>query len=177
MVWYQGDLVTETDCDSASLAPGGRPTRWTLRAADIFNAGGAHYPATSVNVLAGFNDGNHPSGVFHVGGVCESGTTCAATGQDRRLGDYFTNALDQNGCVMIASADTMLNDAISGTEYSTGRPLYIHQTSGPSLTTGKSCGTVTAGTAIQPALLLAPAAFGVVAAVLTARRRGRMPLG
>ena len=171
VVWYQGDQVTDPDCDGAALAPGGRPTNWTMRVANIFHAGSAHYPAASVNVLAGFNDGNHPGGVFHVGGVCESGTTCAATGQDRRLGDYFTNALDRNGCVMIASADTMLNDAITGTEYSTGRPLYIHQTSGPSLTTGKSCGTVVATTKPQLAMLIAPAVIGMAAAIWSVRRR------
>lgn len=175
VVWYQGDQVTDPDCDSAALAPGGRPTNWTIREATIMNAGGAHYPASSVNVLANFNDGNHANGIFHVGGVCESGTTCAATGQDRRLGDYFTNALDQNGCVMIASADTMLNDATTGAEYSTGRPLYIHQISGPSLTTGKSCGSGTTSAQTQPALLVGPAVVGVVAALLTARRR-RSPL-
>src|SRR5439155_24536255 len=27
----------------------------------------------------------------HVGWVCQGGTTCVVTGQDRRLGDYFTN--------------------------------------------------------------------------------------
>src|SRR5436190_1821562 len=38
----------------------------------------------------------------HIGQVCQGGTTCVATGQDRRLGDYFTNALDAHGCVLIA---------------------------------------------------------------------------
>jgi len=33
-----------------------------------------------------------------------------ATGQDRRLGDYFTNALDARGCVLISTADTRLVD-------------------------------------------------------------------
>jgi hypothetical protein len=30
---------------------------------------------------------------IHDGQVCQGGTTCVATGQDRRLGDYFTVAL------------------------------------------------------------------------------------
>ena len=171
VVWYQGNQVTDPDCDSAALAPAGHPTSWTIRAANIFHAGSAHYPASSVNVLSGFNDGNHAGGVFHVGGVCESGTTCAGTGQDRRLGDYFTNALDENGCVMIASADTMLNDAITGTEYSTGRPLYIQQTTGPSLTTGKSCANAPGPATTQAALLVGPGIVGVAAAMLTGRRR------
>jgi hypothetical protein len=33
----------------------------------------------------------------HVGQVCHGGTTCSVTGQDRRLGDYFTNVLDRRG--------------------------------------------------------------------------------
>jgi hypothetical protein len=43
--------------------------------------------------------------VIHIGWVCQGGTTCVATGQDRRLGDYFTNALDSRGCVLIATGD------------------------------------------------------------------------
>src|SRR5207244_8353327 len=136
---YQGDQVTDPDCDGAALAPGGRPTNWTMRVANIFHAGSAHYPAASVNVLAGFNDGNHPGGVFHVGGVCESGTTCAATGQDRRLGDYFTNALDARGCVLIATGDTMLTDPATGGPYPTARPLFLRQNSGPALRGTNTC--------------------------------------
>ena len=34
--------------------------------------------------------------------ICQDGTTCVATGEDRRLGDFFTNAIDERGCVMVA---------------------------------------------------------------------------
>ena len=177
VVWYQGDQITDPDCDSAALASGGHPTRWTLQVANIMNATSptTAYPPASVNAVATFNDGNHPGGVLHVGGICQSGTTCAATGQDRRLGDYFTNALDQNGCVMIATADTMLTDSTTGGQFSTGRPLFLEQTAGPSLTTGLPCGQPSANTPeapLVPVLVVAGAA-GVLVVTLTRGRRRR----
>jgi hypothetical protein len=63
-----------------------------------------------------------------------------ATGQDRRLGDYFTNAIDQRGCVIIASGDTMTKDAFTGGELPTSRPIFIRQSSGPPLYTGTGTG-------------------------------------
>jgi hypothetical protein len=81
------------------------------------------------------------SGRFiHQGGICDSGTTCVATGQDRRLGDYFTNSVDRNGCVVIASGDTTVLDPISGGPRATSLPIFLRQISGPSLIAGKSCG-------------------------------------
>jgi hypothetical protein len=77
---------------------------------------------------------------IHVGTICTGGTTCVATGEDRRLGDFFTNALTANGCVMIASGDTMLTDALTGEQLPTSRPIFIKQTSGPSLYKNGSCG-------------------------------------
>jgi hypothetical protein len=77
--------------------------------------------------------------VVHYGQVCQGGTTCVATGQDRRLGDYFTNALDARGCVLIASGDTMLVDPLTGAQLPTARPIYIHQNAGPSLIGKGSC--------------------------------------
>ena len=60
------------------------------------------------------------------------------TGQDRRLGDYFTNSIDGRGCVIIASGDTTVPD-LTGEPRITSLPIFIKQTSGPSLTTGKDC--------------------------------------
>ncbi len=76
---------------------------------------------------------------IHEGGICDSGTTCVATGQDRSLGDYFTNSLDVRGRVVIASGDTTRPDAISGGPRATSLPIFMRQTGGPSLTTGRSC--------------------------------------
>jgi hypothetical protein len=74
----------------------------------------------------------------HQGQICQEGTTCVASGQDRRLGDYFTNAIDNRGCVPIATADTMLTDPITGQPLPTARPLFIRQNSGLGLD-GTSC--------------------------------------
>ena len=74
----------------------------------------------------------------HEGGICQGGTTCVVTGQDRRLGDYLTNALDARGCVMIATGDTMSPDPVTGGDRAWSLPLFIMQNAGPSLTHG-SC--------------------------------------
>jgi hypothetical protein len=77
--------------------------------------------------------------VVHIGWVCQGGTTCVATGQDRRLGDYFTNVLDSRGCVLIATGDTRLTDPTTGSPYPTARPLFIRQNGGPALTGKGTC--------------------------------------
>jgi hypothetical protein len=75
----------------------------------------------------------------HIGWVCQGGTTCVATGQDRRLGDYFTNALDARGCVLIATGDTRLLDPTTGAPLPTSRPLFLRQDAGPRLIGSGSC--------------------------------------
>src|SRR5438105_1973448 len=80
-----------------------------------------------------------PGRVIHIGWVCQGGTTCVATGQDRRLGDYFTNALDARGCVLIATGDTRLTDPTTGGPLPTARPLFIRQNGGPRLIGNGTC--------------------------------------
>src|SRR5437660_3197576 len=75
----------------------------------------------------------------HIVQVCQGGTTCVATGQDRRLGDYFTNALAAHGCVLIATGDTRLADPLTGGPYPTSRPLFLRQNGGPRLIGSGSC--------------------------------------
>jgi hypothetical protein len=124
VVWYQYDRVVK-DPDSAStvgklyvyqatlLGMGtDRPRKW------VVNASGRP---------------------VHEGGICQGGTTCVVTGQDRRLGDYLTNATDARGCVIIATGDTMSPDPVTGGPRAWALPLFIRQTAGPSLTRG-SCG-------------------------------------
>jgi hypothetical protein len=77
--------------------------------------------------------------VIHIGWVCQGGTLCVATGQDRRLGDYFTNTLDARGCVLIATGDTRLTDPTTGGPLPTARPLFIRQNGGPSLIGKGTC--------------------------------------
>jgi len=182
VVWYQSNQVTDPDCDSASLLPNGQPTQWTVQTAAYYGLGGSSPVVQYADAVP--VDANHPAmvvsgaktsdGVMHVGGICQSGTTCAATGQDRRLGDYLTNALDQNGCQMVATGDTQLVDPITGTEFSNSRPIFLHQNSGPSLTTGADCGTgSTVTNSVQPASSASPSpGAGVTPAVSTPNTTG-----
>jgi len=124
VVWWQYDRPTPNP-DQATTG------NVSLMAANIYGFGTSHVRKTIVNA-AGHT--------IHVGGICQGGTTCVATGQDRRLGDYFTNWIDSKGCVIIASGDTMYNDPITGQEKAWSTPIFIHQDGGPSLT-GKSCGS------------------------------------
>jgi hypothetical protein len=150
VVWYQYDGVTNPDQGTGNVS---------LFETNVFGATSA-----SPTLLGPVNAVGSP---VHNGGTCQSGTTCVATGQDRRLGDFFTNAVDQNGCVMIASGETM-----SDPTGATARPLFIQQTTGTSLT-GATCGgaaVVVPDTRI-PALLVLGGA--VIASVVTTRRRRR----
>jgi len=188
VVWYQSTALTDPDCDSEGILTG-TPTPWTLQEATILNATGSTgaYPPASVNTFPAevpYNSVNpvqlvaHPGGVFHAGGVCESGTTCVATGQDRRLGDYFTDALDQNGCVVIATGDTNIVDQTTGGQLDLSRPVFLQQASGPSLTTGQPCVSALAQSPVStpeapvlPALLAVGGVSGVAVAIGRRRRR------
>jgi hypothetical protein len=136
VVWYQMDQLVDPDCDIA--ASNGQPApgvKTYIYEAHITNAVDPARRAITVTSASGR--------FIHQGGICDSGTTCAATGQDRRLGDYFTNYVDANGCVVIASGDTTVPDAITGGDRITSLPIFIAQNSGPSLT-GKDCGAAPA---------------------------------
>jgi hypothetical protein len=120
VVWYQTDRVADLDCT---------PAQTSIYEATITHAASHHPSAQVVNAVG------RP---IHTNFVCQGGTTCVATGQDRRLGDFFTNAIDPKGCVLIASGDTTVK-APNGTERPTALPIFLRQNSGTSLT-GKSCG-------------------------------------
>src|SRR3954462_7830482 len=73
VVWYQtgpGQLA-DNDCQAADIY---------VYESSILNATSSKPTTTPVNVVG------RP---VHSGQVCQGGTTCVATGQDRRLGDYF----------------------------------------------------------------------------------------
>jgi hypothetical protein len=122
VIWYQtepGELV-DLDC---------QPGHVHVMAASILNATGKRTVQTADAV-----------GRFvHFGTVCQGGTLCVATGQDRRLGDYFTNALDPRGCVLIATGDTRLIDPATGAPFPTARPLFLRQNAGPALRGTGTC--------------------------------------
>ncbi|MFL5895830.1 MAG: hypothetical protein ACJ76Z_12060 [Thermoleophilaceae bacterium] len=124
VVWYQSNKVNDPDC-------AGDDVKWSIYETHIE---GADNPATmrvSPPVDAA-------GAVIHTGGICQGGTTCVATGQDRRLGDFFTNAIDARGCEIIASGDTRLTDEM-GNQLPTARPIFIRQSSGPPLIGSVDC--------------------------------------
>src|SRR5207245_86855 len=79
VVYYQSNKVTDPDCAGSDNPP---PT-YSLMNAEIFDATNPGAPVNTTDAAG------RP---ISSGGVCQGGTTCVATGQDRRLGDYFTNA-------------------------------------------------------------------------------------
>jgi hypothetical protein len=121
VVWYQYDRVVDPDCAKAG--------KLRVFDASIF---GANTRTPDVNTV------NASGRAVHRGDICQGGTTCVATGQDRRLGDLFTNSVDGRGCVLIAASDTTLKDPDTGGPLPTARPLFIQQNSGRSLT-GRNC--------------------------------------
>jgi hypothetical protein len=133
VVWYETDKIADLACQPAEL----RIMSATVTGADT--------PAPRVEVVdaAGRPIANN--------NICQSGTTCVATGEDRRLGDFFTNAIDERGCVMIASGDTSTKDPISGTERNIALPIFMRQTSGPALRGGGDCSGERAGLGLENA--------------------------
>jgi hypothetical protein len=124
VAWYQYDQVVP-DPDQATCS-----CNVSVMDANFFGVGTANMKEYSVDAAG------RP---IHAGGICQSGTTCVVTGQDRRLGDYFTVDQDANGCVIIATGDTSKPDPVTGQIRAWALPLFIHQNAGPSLT-GGSCG-------------------------------------
>jgi len=124
VVWYQTepqDGMPDLDCQTGHVH---------VMEATILNASGKKPQAWTVDAAGR---------AVHVGWVCQGGTTCVATGQDRRLGDYFTNALDARGCVLIATGDTRLVDPTTGGPLPTARPLFLRQNGGPRLIGTGTC--------------------------------------
>jgi hypothetical protein len=124
VIWYQTeaqDGLPDLDCQTGHIH---------AIEATIVNASGKS-PQKSIVDAAG-----RP---VHIGWVCQGGTTCVATGQDRRLGDYFTNTLDAHGCVLIATGDTRLTDPTTGGPLPTARPLFLRQNGGPALRGKGTC--------------------------------------
>jgi hypothetical protein len=124
VVWYQTeaqDGMPDLDCQTGHIH---------VMEASLTNATAKSPSKTTVDAAGR---------AVHVGWVCQGGTTCVATGQDRRLGDYFTNALDARGCVLIATGDTRLTDPTTGAPLPTSRPLFIRQNGGPRLIGNGTC--------------------------------------
>jgi hypothetical protein len=122
VTWYASDRLADLDCEQSTVS---------IYSAHVSNATGKKSSVQTAEV-------SH--GPIHVSStVCQGGTTCVATGQDRRLGDFFTNALDPRGCELIASGDTTRPDPVTGGPRPTALPILIRQNSGPALVGKGSC--------------------------------------
>ncbi len=117
VAWYQYDRIVDLNCAPADAKMG-------VRLAVLTGADSRHPRQLTTDPIG------RP---VHLGPVCTNGTACVATGQDRRLGEFFTLAPDAHGCVMVATGDTMRTDPVTGAQLPTARPLFTVQTRGPSL--------------------------------------------
>jgi hypothetical protein len=129
VVWYQTDKVVDLACQNAKLS---------VMAANVFGADTSSPQVTTVDAVGRPIADNN---------ICQSGTTCVATGEDRRLGDFFTNALDERGCVIIGTGDTTSKDPLTGGERNVALPLFVRQNAGPALRGSGDC----SGTSTSPA--------------------------
>jgi len=180
VVWYQMDKFVDPDCDSINGDgfPPPDPNSGAVPDVKTYIYESHISNATDPSTRQIIGPTNASGRFIHQGGICDSGTTCVATGQDRRLGDYFTNSIDPNGCVIIASGDTTVLD-VTGQPRITSLPIFIRQTSGPSLTSGLDCATLGPNIPEAPAmtaLLGAGAAVVGVAAIVIGRRRRLTPV-
>ncbi|MEA2391225.1 MAG: hypothetical protein QOK31_1334 [Solirubrobacteraceae bacterium] len=121
VVWYQSDKLADLDC---------QPAKIRIFDANISGAGTRHMRISRADVAGRF---------VHDNGMCQGGTTCVATGQDRRLGDFFTNAVDPRGCVLVASGDTTRPDPLTGAPRPISLPIFMRQNNGTGLY-GRECG-------------------------------------
>jgi hypothetical protein len=117
VVWYQRSNGLNPDCNPGSTFVYEAQILGLGRSISIVNAAGRS---------------------IHEGSICQAGTDCVANGKDRRLGDFFTNAIDQRGCLVIASGDTELTDPL-GNQLTTARPIFMRQVSGPKLVGTGNC--------------------------------------
>jgi len=123
VVWYQTDKVVDLAC---------QPAKISAEEATITSASSASPKQQTVDVVGRPIADNN---------ICQNGTTCVATGEDRRLGDFFTNAVDERGCVLVATGDTTQPDPITGGDRSISLPLFVRQVSGPRLVGKGDCST------------------------------------
>jgi hypothetical protein len=132
---------------------------------------------------------------IHTGTICQGGTTCQATATDRRLGDYFSVDIDNEGMMYAGYSDTARDGIVSLPAFvrqSSGAPLVVQPPkghkpptkgggSGGTGGTGGSGGTDTRGggdglaTTGMDLALPATAAMLATAAYATRRRRRAHP--
>ena len=122
VVWYQSDKVADLDCETADIS---------IFESHILDATSANPTLDTKNAVG------RP--IHSKSSVCQGGTTCVAEAKDRRLGDFFTNGLDNRGCVLIASGDTTQTDPATGQPYAVSLPIFVRQTAGKPLVGDGDC--------------------------------------
>jgi hypothetical protein len=125
VTWYQTDKVVDLACEKAAI---------TVMSQHVFDATDPAKRSTETRNASG-----RP---ISINDICQSGTTCVATGEDRRLGDFFTNIIDERGCELIATGDTMSKDPLTGGELATSLPVVIRQNAGRRLIGEGDCAGV-----------------------------------
>jgi hypothetical protein len=123
VVWYQTNKLADLECQPAELR---------VMESTVTGAASRSPKRATVDAVGRPIANNN---------ICQNGTTCVATGEDRRLGDFFTNAVDERGCVLIATGDTTQPDPLTGGARATSLPLFVRQTSGPRLVGKGDCST------------------------------------
>lgn len=135
VVWYETNKVVDLACQNADIS---------VKTATLTGADTANPAMQTIDPIG------RPISVDS--NICQSGTTCVATGEDRRLGDFFTNSVDSVGCVLIATGDTYTPDPVSGGKRPVSLPLFVRQTSGPALRGSGDCnGQSSAANPVLPA--------------------------
>lgn len=123
VTWYRTNRLADPDCQRVTVR---------IDDAHVFHATSGRRRTVQRTVASRGPIHKHST-------VCQGGTTCVATGQDRRLGDFFTNAIDPRGCELIASGDTTRPNPVTGGPRPTALPILIRQNSGHKLVGHGSC--------------------------------------
>ena len=113
--WLQSDQATDAVLPGEA---GGTAAKWDVAVAVTttgLGCGGDAVPGFAVTTAS--------SEPIHTGTICQHGTTCQTDLTDRRLGDYFSLEVDQDGRIHVAVSDTRQGGAVA-------LPLHIRQTSG-----------------------------------------------
>ena len=121
VAWFQADVHLPNDSPDTTGTHG-----WHVMAAAVVPGStcGATAATTVVKPIVRLAVATKQA--FHIGQICTSGTECEALGEDRRLGDYFTAAVDKTGHVVIGYSDTQLGGIAA-------LPAFVRQTGGPLL--------------------------------------------